>query len=100
MSSSSPTPPTAASSPSSATAIQPARPWSSTICFRSASTSRERAEPRMDMHYDRRLALADYLRGLAVGELLEEVRADAEEALLLAIDMLTHPLDDDDASPD
>jgi hypothetical protein len=54
----------------------------------------------MDMHYDRRLALADYLRGLAIGELLDEVRTDAEEALLLAIDMLTHPLDDDDASPD
>lgn len=54
----------------------------------------------MDAHFDRRLALADYLRGLAIGRLLEEVRADAEEALALGIDMLTQPLDDDTASPD
>ena len=49
----------------------------------------------MDMPFDRRLALADYLRGLAVGPLLEEARADAEEALALAIDMLAHPADED-----
>ncbi|HEX9489712.1 MAG TPA: hypothetical protein VF930_05465 [Stellaceae bacterium] len=49
----------------------------------------------MDAPFDRRLALADYLRGLAVGRLLEEVRADAEEALGLAIEMLTQPVDDE-----
>lgn len=49
----------------------------------------------MDMPFDRRLALADYLRGLAVGRMLEEVRADAEEALALAIEMVAHPLDED-----
>jgi hypothetical protein len=49
----------------------------------------------MDMPFDRRLALADYLRGLAIGTMLEEVRADAEEALALAIDMLTQPFDTD-----
>jgi hypothetical protein len=46
----------------------------------------------MDMPFDRRLALAEYLRGLDIGRLLEEARADAEEALALAIDMLAHPL--------
>jgi len=49
----------------------------------------------MDMYFDRRLALADYLRGLAIGRLLEEVRADAEEAVALAIEMLTQPGDDE-----
>jgi len=49
----------------------------------------------MEMYFDRRLALADYLRGLAIGRLLEEVRADAEEALALAIEMLTQPGDDE-----
>lgn len=49
----------------------------------------------MDMPFDRRLALADYLRGLAVGRLLEEVRADAEEALSLAIELVAHPVDED-----
>ena len=54
----------------------------------------------MDVPFDRRLALADYLRGLAVGRLLEEVRADAEEALALAIELLTQPLDEDGDAPD
>jgi len=49
----------------------------------------------MEMYFDRRLALADYLRGLAIGRLLEEVRADAEEALALAIEMPTQPGDDE-----
>ena len=49
----------------------------------------------MDMPFDRRLALADYMRGLAVGGLLEEVRADAEEALALAIEIVAHPADED-----
>jgi hypothetical protein len=49
----------------------------------------------MDMPFDRRLALADYLRGLAVGRLLEEARADAEEALALAIEIVAHPADED-----
>jgi hypothetical protein len=49
----------------------------------------------MDMPFDRRLALADYLRGLAVGRLLEEVRADAEEALSLAIELVAHAVDED-----
>jgi hypothetical protein len=49
----------------------------------------------MDMPFDRRLALADYLRGLAIGRLLEEVRADAEEALALAIELVAHPVDED-----
>ena len=54
----------------------------------------------MDMPFDRRLALADYLRGLAVGRLLEEVRADAEEAMALAIEMLVPPVDEDADAPD
>jgi hypothetical protein len=49
----------------------------------------------MDMPFDRRLALADYLRGLAIGRLLEESRADAEEALALAIEMVAQPVDED-----
>ena len=49
----------------------------------------------MEMYFDRRLALADYLRGLAIGRLLEEVRADAEEAVALAIEMPTQPGDDE-----
>src|SRR5258708_23148299 len=84
----------AASSPSSATARWPARPWPSTICCPSASTNLQPRERPMDMYFDRRLALADYLRGLAIGRLLEEVRADAEEAVALAIEMLTQPGDD------
>jgi len=54
----------------------------------------------MDMHFDRRLALADYLRGLAIGRLLEEARADAEEALGLTIEMLAQPVDDEAHAPD
>jgi hypothetical protein len=54
----------------------------------------------MDMPFDRRLALADYLRGLAVGRLLEEVRADAEEAMALAIEMPMQPVDEDADAPD
>jgi hypothetical protein len=54
----------------------------------------------MDTYFDRRLALTDYLRGLAVGHLLEEVRADAEEALALAIEMLLSPVDEDADVPD
>jgi hypothetical protein len=49
----------------------------------------------MDTPFDRRLALADYLRGLPVGRLLEEARADAEEALALAIELVAHPADED-----
>jgi hypothetical protein len=54
----------------------------------------------MDTPFDRRLALADFLRGLPVGHLLDEVRADADEALALAIEILTHPLDDETLSLD
>jgi len=54
----------------------------------------------MDMPFDRRLALADYLRGLAIGRLLEEARADADEALALSIEMVAHPLDEDTPSLD
>ncbi|HWG81120.1 MAG TPA: hypothetical protein VN681_15155 [Stellaceae bacterium] len=49
----------------------------------------------MDMPFDRRLALADYLRGLAIGRLLDEARADADEALALAIEIVAHPVDED-----
>lgn len=54
----------------------------------------------MDVPFDRRLALAAYLRGLDIGHLLEEVRADAEEALALAVALLTPPADDDLDAPD